>query len=305
MTLPDALRNARVEGPSAVAVGTFDGVHRGHQLLLGALVERARALGGPAVVVTFHPRPVEVLRPGVPSLYLGTLDRRVRLLKQAGADLVVPVPFTADLAQTVAEDFARALVEHLGMRELVGGPDLAFGRGREGTPDVLRRVGLRYGFDVCIVPPAEIGDDVVRSSTIQRVLAAGDVARAATLLGRPYLVEGAVVRGAGRGRQLGVPTANLAVPPNILLPANGIYAVRFSVAEKTLAGAASLGTNPTFGENPRTLEVHVLDFSDDLYGKTVEVEFIAYLRPEARFASVEDLVRQIHADVQRCREIVR
>lgn len=305
MTLPDALRDARIEGPSAVAVGTFDGVHRGHQVLIRALVERARALGGPAVVVTFHPRPVEVLRPGVPSLYLGSLERRVALLKQAGADVVVPVAFTLELAQTPAEEFARALVEHLGMREIVGGPDLAFGRGREGTPEVLRRIGVRYGFDVFIVPPAEVGEDVVRSTTVQRVLAAGDVARASTLLGRPYLVEGTVVRGAGRGRQLGIPTANLAVPANILLPANGIYAVRFTVDGQAFVGAASLGTNPTFGDNPRSLEVHVLDFAGDLYGKTVGVEFIAYLRPEARFAGVEELVRQIQEDIQRCREIVR
>lgn len=304
MPLPDFFANSGVRGPSAVALGTFDGVHLGHRRLIAELVQVARRLGGKAVVVTFHPRPIEVLRPGAPSSYLGTLDQRVDLLHQAGADMVIPLAFTPELSQVPADDFARALVERLGMHTLVGGPDLSFGRNREGSGERLRDMGKQLGFRVLEVPPIETSREVVRSSTIQRILTEGEVARAAALLGRPYSVQGVVVQGAGRGRQLGIPTANVSAPPNVVLPGNGIYAVRFHTGGQALMGAASLGTNPTFGENPRTLEVHVLDFEGDLYDKTVEVEFIAYLRPEARFSSIDDLIRQMRDDVRICRELL-
>lgn len=304
MTLLELFAGSGVRGPSAVALGTFDGVHLGHRRLIAELVREARRLGGKAVVVTFHPRPLEVLRPGAPSSYLGTLEQRIDLLHKGGADAIVPLAFTPELSQVSAEDFAGALVERLGMHTLVGGPDLAFGRNREGSGEQLRNIGRRLGFRVLEVPPIEASREAVRSSTIQRILAEGEVARAAALLGRPYGVQGVVVHGAGRGRQLGIPTANVAAPPNVVVPGNGIYAVRFHTSGQSLMGAASLGTNPTFGENPRTLEVHVLDFEGDLYGKIVEVEFIAYLRPEARFTSVDDLIRQMRDDVQICRELL-
>jgi riboflavin kinase/FMN adenylyltransferase len=300
----DLFAETTVRGPSAVALGTFDGVHLGHQHLIAELVKEARRLGGPAVVVTFQPRPIEVLRPGAPSLYLCTLDRRVQRLTEAGADVVETVRFTPELSRVSAEDFARSLVEKLGMRTLVGGPDLAFGHRREGTGETLRQIARREGFAVHEVAPIEVRNEIVRTSTVQRVLASGDIARAATLLGRAYDVEGTVVHGAGRGRELGVPTANLAVPANIVLPSNGIYAARCRVDDQVFNGAASLGTDPTFGENPRNLEVHLLDFHGDLYHKAVDVEFVAYLRPEERFDSIEALIRQMNADIRLCREIL-
>lgn len=302
--LADVLARSGVTGPSVVAVGTFDGVHRGHQRLVQALVARARAHGATSVVLTFDPRPVEVLRPGTPSLYLCSLASRVELLRAAGAEHVIVVPFTLELSRMPAAEFTACLVRQLGLREIVGGPDVALGRGREGTPAVLAEIGKQQGFGVYVVAGLAEGDEVIRSSIVQRTIAAGDLERAAAFLGRPYRVEGTVERGAGRGKQLGFPTANLAVSERLLLPANGIYAVRFALAGERYAGAASLGTNPTFGDGDRALEVYVLDFDRDIYGETATVEFVARLRPERRFDSVSALVEQIRDDVRQVREIL-
>lgn len=297
------LAAARVRPPTVVTIGTFDGVHLGHQRLIGETAERAAGLAATAVALTFQPRPAEVLRPEVPSRYLTTLEGRQRLLLEAGAAAVVVLPFTPELATTSAEDFVIALVQVLGMRELIGGPDLTLGRGRQGTPEVLRTLGERLGFRVRLVPALEIEGEAVRSSNIQRILSEGDVAHVTRLLGRPHAVEGTVVHGEGRGRTIGVPTANLRIPPEMALPANGVYAVRARVNEREVIGAANLGTRPTFEGVGRSLEVHLLDFSEDIYGATVSVAFLARLRPERRFSSVEELVQQIHADIRQARDI--
>lgn len=304
MTLLDALAIAQIDRPSVITIGTFDGVHVGHQQLIRTVAQQARARGALAVVVTFHPRPAQILHPDSPTSYLCSLDTRLRLLERAGADVLVPVRFSRELSQMSAFDFTRVLVERAKMRELVGGPDLALGHGREGTPDVLREIGARLHFDVTIVPVLEIDGEAVRSSTIRQAIADGDVQRAAKLLGRHYVVEGDVVRGDGRGRTVGVPTANVSPVEKILLPGNGVYAVYFHEGGRRRPGAANVGVRPTFDGVGRSLEVHILDFDGDLYGRACQVEFVERLRPEQRFASVDDLLKQIHHDIRRAREIL-
>lgn len=299
-----SLEAAGVTGPTVVAIGTFDGVHLGHQHLLHAVAERARDLGATPVVLTFQPRPAEVLRPDLPPRYLTSLADRVRFLREAGAAKVVVVPFTRELSQTSAADFARALADRLHMRVLLGGPDLALGRGREGTPEVLSRLGQQLGFTVEVVPGLTVAGEDVRSSVIHRLLQEGNVEQARSLLGRPFAVSGPVVHGEGRGQTIGVPTANVAVSEGMTLPANGVYAVRAEVNGRRYGGAANLGIRPTFDGQTRSLEVHLFDFSGDVYGQPMRVEFISRLRPEQRFASVGELVQQIQTDLRQARAIL-
>lgn len=304
MTFRDALIAASLRQPTILTLGTFDGVHGGHQRLIAMVKRLALERGALAVALTFHPRPIEILRPGRPSYYLCTLDRRVALLRQAGADIVIPIEFTADLAQMTARDFCQALVDHLHLRTIVGGPDLAVGRGREGTPDRLREIGATLGFDVVIAPPFEMNGEPVRSTVIRQAILEGDVQHAARLLGRRYSIEGEIVRGDGRGRVIGVPTANLAVADRLLVPGDGIYAVYVLLGGRRLAGATSIGTRPTFNGGPRTVETHLLDFDGDLYGRQIEIEFVQRLRPELRFDTVEALIEQIRRDLDQARQIL-
>jgi riboflavin kinase/FMN adenylyltransferase len=304
MAWRDSFQSQRVDEPSVVAIGTFDGVHLGHQHLVQRVSQRAVALGGQAVVVTFHPRPAEILRPDKPSSYLCSLEERIQRLRVAGADRVIVMPFSSELADVSAEEFVGALVANLGMRRLVGGPDLALGRGREGTIPVLEEIGTRLGFTVEIVKGLEVSGQVVRTSAIRQALAEANLGRAQELLGRPYAVAGVVIRGDGRGRTIGIPTANVRTPVNLVLPANGVYAVRFRVDGQAWNGAANLGLRPTFAGVRRTLEVHLLDFTGDLYDRECVVEFVARLRPEQRFGGVDELVGQIRRDIDDTRRVL-
>jgi riboflavin kinase/FMN adenylyltransferase len=304
-TFADTLARASIAGPSVVAIGTFDGVHRGHQHLLRVLAEQGRQYHATPVVLTFHPRPIEVLRPGVVSQYLCTVEKRLALLRAAGAAVALPVEFSPALAQVSARDFCAGLVQHLGMRALVGGPDLALGHGREGTPPVLREIGAQLGFAVIVVPAQTADGTPIRSSAIHRLLGEGDVAGTGALLGRPYALPGTVVRGEGRGRRIGVPTANVAVPDRLVWPADGVYAVYFEVGGRRWPGAANVGVRPTFDGERRSLEVHLLDFDGELYGQSVTVEFVARLRPEQRFPGIDALVAQIREDIRQTRAFLQ
>jgi riboflavin kinase/FMN adenylyltransferase len=304
MALRDVLTAAGIAGPSVVTIGTFDGVHLGHQHLVRDVARQARARSAVAVGLTFDPRPAEILRPDVPSLYLCTVSRRAELLRQAGLDRVVVVPFDRELSLMSAASFSETLVREIGMRELVGGPDLALGHRREGTPEVLRDLGQRLGFDLRLVPGFEIDGQPVRTRVIRQLLAEARLAEAEMLLGRRYSVDGTVVRGDGRGTTIGVPTANVATSPRLVLPGNGVYAVYFQCDGERWPGAANLGVRPTFDGQSRSLEIHLLDFSGNLYGKAVEVEFVQRLRPEQRFANVGELIAQIHRDIAKSREVL-
>ncbi len=290
---------------TVVTIGNFDGVHLGHRAILSRVIQRARELDAQAVAITFEPHPLKVLRPEMNLPLLTTPEQKTRLLGAAGLDAVVVLPFTREFAALPARDFVRQyFLERLRVREVVVGHDYCFGRGREGNIDLLKEMGQKHGFTVQVVWAVEADNAVVSSSLIRALLRLGKVEEAALLLGRPYGVAGRVVHGKGRGgKLLGVPTANIR-PANELLPATGIYAVRVRRGEETLGGAANIGTCPTFENGEFSLEVHLLDFNGDLYDEDLGVEFVARLREERRFPSIEALAAQIHADIKRARQVL-
>lgn len=288
----------------AVAIGNFDGVHLGHRQLLAKAKALAEARGAPAAVLTFEPHPAKVLSPDFAPPLISTITRKLRLLEDEGLDAVVIQPFDRAYAATSAEAFVRRdLVGALGARDIVVGYDFTFGKGRAGTPEALARLA---GDDagVRVVPAFARDQLVVSSSKIRELVLAGRVAQAAELLGRPFLVDGRVVPGRGRGRTIGIPTANVA-PDTELLPASGVYAVRAAIEgiEGTFPGGANIGRKPTFGEEDLTVEVHLLGLDADLYGRNMAVAFLERLRGEQRFASAEELVGRIRLDLEQAREV--
>lgn len=290
---------------SAVTVGVFDGVHRGHQQLLRSMAAAAASRGLTPVVVTFKNHPLSVLRPELPLQLLTPLAERTALIRSAGITGVVAITFTRELSQWTPEQFIGALIEHLHMGLLVVGPDFVLGHGRAGTTPVLTALGERLGYATLVVPPYLLDGQPVKSTLVRQALAAGDMERAAHYLGRPFAVAGAVEPGERRGASLGFPTANLALTEHQALPVDGIYAAWFDVDGARHPAAASIGTKPTFHEAaPRTVEAYVLDFSGDLYGKGVRLEFVQLLRAQQRFLSAADLVAQMQRDVQAVRAVL-
>ena len=282
-----------------VTVGTFDGLHVGHQDVLGRLVRRAAASGLHSLLVTFAPHPLELVRPADAPPLLTTHEEKLEVLAEIGLDYVAVVPFTAALAALDAEQFVRRLL--LGryrMRELLVGYDHRFGRGRAGDAELLRALGDRLGFGVDVVRPVQVGAERPVSSTlVRRAVAAGDLDGARRMLGRPYAVMGRVEAGAARGRGMGFRTLNLGAPPaRKLLPPEGVYAVRAAMPEGTYGGMMNLGPRPTFGDARVTLEAHLFDAERDWYGAAVRLEFVARLRDTMRFADADALVRQLRAD---------
>jgi len=288
---------------TVVTVGTFDGVHRGHWTVLREIRDRAEATGRRSVLVTFDPHPLRILRPEQAPLNLTTPVEKKEILAESGLDWAVFVSFTEALSRYEPARFVReVLVDRLRVEELVIGYDHGFGRGRSGDADTLRAIGAELGFGVAVVPPVSVSGDAVSSSRIREAVAAGNVEEAAACLGRPYSLRGVVVRGDGRGKGLGFPTANLMVPSGEkLVPAPGIYAVRGVTRAGTHAGALHLGPRPTFQGSPPTIELHLIDFEGDLYGEQVRVDFVEYLREVRPFASVAALVAQMREDVGRAR----
>ncbi|OQW43683.1 MAG: bifunctional riboflavin kinase/FMN adenylyltransferase [Proteobacteria bacterium SG_bin6] len=285
-----------------VALGNFDGFHLGHQAVVGRAVARARAEGRPALVATFDPHPVRHFKPDAAPFRLTTLDQRARLFAEAGAQAMVVFQFDAALAALTAEEFvARRLCDLLGAGGVVTGEDFTFGRARGGDVRVLAELGARHGFSVDTVAPVAFEGAPVSSSRIRALLQAGDPRGAARLLTRPFAVQGVVQHGDKLGRTIGYPTANIALG-SYLRPAYGIYAVRARLADgRVLGGAANLGIRPSFDPPKELLEAYLFDFSGDLYGETIEVALIDYLRPEARFDSLEALTAQMDADCAEAR----
>ena len=292
-------------GPLAIAIGVFDGVHVGHQALIEQTATRASALGGKALAATFEPLPIQALAPGAPPSALSDIDERVRRLHDAGADDVVVFTFTKEFAALAPDEFVRRLAGAGQVRRILVGADFQFGRDRAGDVRTLEALGPKHGFEVEIAEPVKLDGEIVSSTRIRNALLAGDVATAAGLLGRPYAVSGTVVHGAKRGRALGFPTVNLAVPAQRLLPRDGIYAMTVRVRDKDVAAAASLGVRPTFGSGDRTLEAYLLDWKGDVYGDRIEAAFIKRLRDELRFASAGELSEQIARDVEDTRAALR
>ena len=300
----DELRHAATTGGNVVTIGVFDGVHRGHQALIERVTAEAVALGLGAGVVTFHPNPVTVLRPDVPFSYLTSLERRVELLREAGAQWVSVLQFTSELALVSAEDFARMLVEDAGMRVLIVGEDFHLGRGREGDVETLRTIGERLGFTVETISLVAGGTDDtsdISSTRIRRALATGEMREVAELLGRPYSLRGPVLHGDERGRTIGFPTLNIGVSPDHALPPDGVYVTCAEIDGETYHGATNIGTQPTFDGTRRRVETHLLDFDGDLYDHVVRIELLQQLRPERKFEGVDALVAQIQLDVAETR----
>ncbi len=292
------------EAPAAVSVtiGNFDGVHLGHRELLRRTVARARSAGAAAVALTFTPHPVRFFSPRSRFYEITAPDEKAELIGQMGIDALVVEPFDGEVGRMWPADFAReVLARRLRARWVVVGYDFTFGRNRTGSPAALAEMGRELGFDVEVVPPLMRGGAIVSSSRIRELLLAGRVREAAELLCRPYRLSGPVVTGAGRGRKLGFPTANVQFAQE-LIPLPGVYLVEAEVDGVRRRGVANVGFNPTFGENSLGVEVHILDFEGDLYGKAMSVSFRDRIRDERKFKSAEELARQIAKDVQYARE---
>ncbi len=302
--MPEALRNA------VAALGNFDGFHLGHQAVAGAAIARARDEGRPAIIATFDPHPVRHFAPDTEPFRLTTLDQRQRLFEAAGADAMLVFEFDAELANTTAQDFIeKLLIEKLGLSAVVTGEDFTFGKKRSGNIEMLRTTGAALNLTCITVGPVSDGGGIISSSRIREALRAGDCATAEQLLTRPFAVEGVVQHGDKNGRKLGFPTANIDMG-NYLRPRYGIYAVRGRLTDaktgeiRVLNGAANIGIRPSFDPPKELLEPHFFDFAEDIYGQTIEVEFHAFIRGEAKFDSMEALMTQMAQDCDLARMIL-
>ena len=297
--VPPAIRGG------VVAIGNFDGVHKGHQALIGEAVKAARERSLPAGVMIFEPHPREFFHPNESHFRLTPLDQKIAVFETMGLDFVVVVPFDAELAKLEHFEFTdNVLAQGLDVRGVVVGYDFYYGRQRRGSPESMILAGIEYDFEVVVVPPVAEGGEVFSSTAIRFKLAQGDVAGAAVELGRRWRVRGRVIGGAKRGTGMGYPTANVPMPKGTAL-GHGIYAVRAHVGGAVHDAAAYLGTRPTFDDGMPVLEVFLLDFDGDLYGQEMEVEFIAFIREDRKFDSAEALVAQMDADVAKARDVLK
>jgi riboflavin kinase/FMN adenylyltransferase len=306
------LRELERGTPAIVTIGAFDGVHRGHQFLMRQVVERARALDFESVVISFDPRPQVVLRPGSQQLTGG--EEKARVIGALGASTLVLMPFTRELSELSPGQFLVSILDRINVREIWVGADFAFGHNREGNVPFLIQAGQQSGFSVHVLARksrwasgagvAPGGDMPISSTGARALVVGGDVVQAAELLGHFVRITGSVVTGHGRGADMGFPTANLHVPPWQLLPGLGIYAAFAGVDGEKRQAAVSVGTNPTFGESETVVEAYLLNYSGELRGKRIDLDFVSRLRDEQRFDSVDDLIARMRRDVQQAREIL-
>jgi len=301
----DDLSKVNPNSDTIVTIGAFDGVHLGHQHLVRQMVQEARQTKRLAGLITFHPHPSAVLSPYNPTRYLSTPGEKAALLEKLGLDILAILPFDQQMAQTSARDFTARLRRHLHMAELWVGADFALGRAREGNVEVLQVLGQELGFSVRVIEPLTWQGQVISSTRIRSLILKGKVRQAAQLLGRYPSLAGEVVRGSQRGHCLGFPTANLAVRKERVIPADGIYAVYVWLGEERHQGVANIGVRPSFevgGE--RMVEVHILDFNEDIYGCDLVVEFVERLREERRYTDIEKLRAQVDQDIAHARDIL-
>ena len=297
----------RLHGPLFLAIGVFDGVHRGHQAVISTSTEHARAAEGTPVVVTFDPHPEKVLRPERAPHLLTATQHKIALIRDVGVGNLLIINFDKQFAATEPEDFVAALVTHSKpLREICVGHEWSFGKNRRGNLELLKKLGAKSNFDVVGISPVKINRTVVSSTAIRQAIEQGDFTKAAEMLGREYTILGTVTHGDNLGKKIGFPTANLSAHSE-QFPPNGVYAAEARIDNESHRGVINLGVRPTIsgGKSERVLEIHLFDFNRDIYGQNVEVRFLKFLRPEKKFANVEALVEQIRQDVDQAREPFR
>jgi len=288
-----------------LTIGVFDGVHLGHKHLISRLKELARKQGYLSGVITFSQHPQEVLSPRTRLPSLTGIEQRLALLQDEGVDIVIPLPFTPQLADLSPKQFLKLLKEFLKMKGLVVGPDFALGKDRQGDIETLRRLGREMAFSVTVVPPMTIDGEIVSSTAIRKALAEGDMKQARKLLGRPFRLQGRVVTGDRRGWELGFPTANLEVEPGQALPAGGVYACRAYIEGKAYPAMTNIGSRPTFGGGEQLIEAYLLDYNGDLYGHELAIDIIGRLRDEKKFDTAEQLKEQIAQDIKQGKAMLK
>jgi riboflavin kinase/FMN adenylyltransferase len=282
---------------TVITLGNFDGLHLGHQQLIRMVIERARELKALSMVVTFRPHPLKILAPEKCPALISIYEEKIRLFEKLGLDVLVKIPFTLDFSFMPPRDFVKnILCDLLGAKEIFVGYNYRFGKGRAGNVQRLREFGDQFGFTVREIEQISLNGEVISSTEIRNILKNGEVEHAARLLGRHYAITGIVVKGDGRGKVIGFPTANIA-PKHSIIPANGVYAVRIAARDTCYDGVANIGLRPTFDKKDLTIEVHIFDFHEDLYGEEVTVCFIHKIREEKKFAHAEALIQQIQSDI--------
>lgn len=290
---------------SSIALGTFDGIHIGHQKIISRAVQLAKSMNGSSVVFTFSNHPFCVLAPDRCPPQILSQQSKVHVIEKMGVDALVSISLTRDFLHLSPVEFIERLVKNLKPVHLVVGPNYSFGYKGRGTPKMLHDFGIKYGFDTNVLDAVYVGDTMVSSTLIRQMIADGDVERAMELLGRPFALAGKVIKGDGRGRLLGYPTANLAISEGFIIPGDGVYAVTVSIANKQYWGMANIGSNPTFNLNSPRIEIHVLDFIGDLYNQSIHVQFIRSIRKEIKFINSEALIRQLTLDTNTTRAILK
>ncbi len=304
MQVEEELARLSPEKDMLLTIGVFDGVHLGHKYLISQLKELARQQNLLSGVVTFLRHPQEVLLPQTKLPFLTNLTQRTSLLKDEGVEAIVTLSFNYELARLSTRQFISLLKKYLRMQGLVIGPDFALGQNREGNTDALRTLGQDMNFSVTVILPIMINNEVVSSTAIRGALADGDMKRVHNLAGRLFSLQGCVIAGARRGIELGFPTANLDIEPEQALPAEGVYATRVYIDNKAYSSMTNIGKRPTFGSGQRTVEVYVLDYHSDLYGRELKIDIIERLRGERQFDTAEELKKQITEDVKQGRAIL-
>jgi riboflavin kinase/FMN adenylyltransferase len=298
--LTEPLRNP------VLTIGNFDGVHRGHLALFDKVMERAKALNGQSVVMTFEPHPIKVMRPGNGPPLITPIEQKLELISNTGIDVIICLAFTLEFASMSAEDFIEGiLIDRLGVKEIVVGYDYTFGHKRQGNVSFLREMGDKLGFKVHVAGPVHLDDAVISSTSIREFVQQGNLVDAKKFLGRDYQIYGTVVKGKGRGgRLLGFPTANLK-PVDELIPRRGVYAVTVRVDDRNYCGVANIGYNPTFGNGALSVETHLLDFSENIVGRMIKVKFIQRLRDEMTFGDAKELSDRITQDIEQARKLMQ
>jgi riboflavin kinase/FMN adenylyltransferase len=305
MQVEKELAKLKPEKDTLLTIGVFDGVHLGHKYLLSQLTKQAKEQDLLSGVVTFNRHPHEVLAPQTKLPFLTDLAQRINLLKNEGVEAIFTLSFTSELAQLSARQFASLLKKYLRMRGMVIGPDFALGQTREGNIDILRTLGQDMGFSITVIPPVIIDGEVVSSTAIRNALANGDMKRVLNLVGRPFSLNGRVTKGAGRGVELGFPTANLDIDPGQALPADGVYATWTYIDGQAYQSMTNIGRQPTFGGSQRVVEVYILDYHSNLYGRELKIDIMERLRSEKQFDTAEELKKQITEDINQGRAILR